>query len=94
MYVLLCGCVAAWLPGSLPLSACCQVNASHTLHHLSFGPEFDGMVFPLDGVTHAVTKELSHFQCVRARRVASAAAAAAAAAARLLRARGAASCDR
>jgi hypothetical protein len=68
-----CDCVRACVPAYLP--AClawwvsflllpCQVNASHTLHHLSFGPEFEGMVFPLDGVTHAVKKELAHFQCV------------------------------
>jgi hypothetical protein len=39
-----------------------NVNASHTVHHLSFGPEFDGMEFPLDNVSHIVSKELAHFQ--------------------------------
>ena len=39
-----------------------QVNASHVIHHLSFGPEFEGMESPLDNVSHIVDRELAHFQ--------------------------------
>eukprot|EP00614_Pseudopedinella_elastica_P024820 CAMPEP_0172616298 /NCGR_PEP_ID=MMETSP1068-20121228/63549_1 /TAXON_ID=35684 /ORGANISM="Pseudopedinella elastica, Strain CCMP716" /LENGTH=320 /DNA_ID=CAMNT_0013421685 /DNA_START=67 /DNA_END=1029 /DNA_ORIENTATION=+ len=37
-------------------------NLSHTVHHLSFGPDFTGLANPLDGVTNLVPTDVGQYQ--------------------------------